>query len=36
LAVLGGNDPHSSTLTVLCASMNTLRPNSCHISGRLI
>ena len=27
LAALGGNDPHSSTVTVSCASMNTLRPN---------
>jgi hypothetical protein len=28
LAALGGNDPHSSTVTVSCASMNTLRPNN--------
>lgn len=26
LAVLAGNDPDSSTLTVSCASMNTLEP----------
>lgn len=26
LAGLGGNDPHSSAVTVPCASMNTLNP----------
>jgi hypothetical protein len=29
LAGLGGNDPHSSAVTVPCASMNTLDPNIC-------